>query len=96
MEDFLRPKSDYSCWYDSAPEQKGGTGLLVLGRRIGLLGVDRLNSEENVDQNLVTLLYVAMTRARYRLTVPYTVENDLIRRVISCLAAEGQKETEVD
>jgi ATP-dependent exoDNAse (exonuclease V) beta subunit len=30
------------------------------------------------------LLYVAMTRAKYRLVIPYVVETDLISRIKGC------------
>jgi hypothetical protein len=50
-----------------------------------LLGVDHINLTDSLRKNLVTLLYVAMTRAKHRLVIPYVRESELIRRMKDCL-----------
>jgi hypothetical protein len=49
-----------------------------------LVGIDHIHPAEETRQNLVSLVYVAMTRAKYRLVVPYVEETDLISRIKSC------------
>jgi ATP-dependent exoDNAse (exonuclease V) beta subunit len=51
-----------------------------------LVGLDRIHGTDELKQNLIPLVYVAMTRAKYRLVIPYVEETDLIRRIKSCLA----------
>jgi ATP-dependent exoDNAse (exonuclease V) beta subunit len=36
---------------------------------------------------VVAVVYVAMTRAKYRLVIPYVEETELIARMKSCLPA---------
>ena len=50
-----------------------------------LLGVDHINLTHALKKNLITLLYVAMTRAKHRLVIPYVRESALIRRMKDCL-----------
>jgi len=50
-----------------------------------LLGVDHMNLEDPPSENFITLLYVAMTRAKNRLIIPYVRESALIRRMYDCL-----------
>jgi hypothetical protein len=46
-----------------------------------LVGVDHIRPAEEMKQNLVSLVYVAMTRAKYRLVIPYVEETELIGRM---------------
>jgi len=50
-----------------------------------LIGVDGLKPTEETRDQLIKLVYVAMTRAKYRLVIPYVQENDLIGRMKGCL-----------
>ena len=50
-----------------------------------LVGVDHINLMRPLKKNLITLLYVAMTRAKHRLVIPYVRESELIRRMKDCL-----------
>jgi len=34
----------------------------------------------------ISLVYVAMTRAKYRLVIPYVEETELIKRIKKCLS----------
>jgi hypothetical protein len=52
-----------------------------------LLGLDALSPTEVTRDQLIRLAYVAMTRAKYRLVIPYVRENDLIGRMKECLKA---------
>jgi UvrD-like helicase C-terminal domain/Nuclease-related domain/AAA domain len=60
-----------------------------------LLGMDRIRPTEATRQYLLSLAYVAMTRAKYRLVIPYVVETELIRLMLACLKAmcTGREET---
>lgn len=49
-----------------------------------LIGIDHISSTEETREALNSLVYVAMTRAKYRLVVPYTEETELIRRIKDC------------
>jgi len=50
-----------------------------------LIGIDHLHPTEETRQNLISLVYVAMTRAKYRLVIPYVEETELISRIKGCL-----------
>ena len=50
-----------------------------------LVGMDRLRGTEKPRPDLHMLTYVAMTRARYRLVIPYVEETELIRRMKNSL-----------
>jgi hypothetical protein len=50
-----------------------------------LVGTDHIHGTDETRQNLISLVYVAMTRAKYRLVIPYVEETDLIRRMKDCL-----------
>jgi hypothetical protein len=50
-----------------------------------LTGVDHINLSESIRKDLITLVYVAMTRAKHRLVIPYVRESALIRRMKECL-----------
>jgi ATP-dependent exoDNAse (exonuclease V) beta subunit len=43
--------------------------------------MDHLRSRGDAKDDLVSLGYVAMTRAKYRLVIPYVEETEFIRRM---------------
>jgi UvrD-like helicase C-terminal domain/Nuclease-related domain/AAA domain len=49
-----------------------------------LVGLDHIHPAEEMRQSLVSLVYVAMTRAKVRLVIPYVEETDLIKRILDC------------
>jgi hypothetical protein len=51
-----------------------------------LVGMDRLRGLEKARSHIRLLTYVAMTRAKYRLVIPYVEETDMIRKMKSCLS----------
>lgn len=50
-----------------------------------LMGVDQIHPTDRTLRKIVALLYVAMTRAKYRLVIPYVEETEMIGRIMSCL-----------
>jgi hypothetical protein len=46
-----------------------------------LVGMDHIRSSGDAKDDLVSLGYVAMTRAKYRLVIPYVEETEFIRRM---------------
>jgi len=50
-----------------------------------LVGLDSLEPDGWTDGQIRNLTYVAITRARHRLFIAYTNENDLIKGLLSCL-----------
>ena len=56
-----------------------------------LLGIDRLRPAKATKKALISLVYVAMTRAKYRLVIPYLEETELIVRMKQCLPAPAKK-----
>jgi len=46
-----------------------------------LVGIDHIHPTDATRENLISLIYVAMTRAKYRLVIPYVEETELIRRM---------------
>lgn len=46
-----------------------------------LVGIDHIRPTEENRKGLVPLVYVAMTRAKYRLVIPYVEETELIRKI---------------
>jgi hypothetical protein len=50
-----------------------------------LVGVDRIQPSEITRAYLTNLIYVAMTRAKYRLVIPYERETEFIKRMKHCL-----------
>jgi superfamily I DNA and RNA helicase len=50
-----------------------------------LIGVDRIQPTELTRGYLRNLIYVAMTRAKYRLVIPYERETEFIKRMKHCL-----------
>ena len=53
--------------------------------RVYLVGVDHIHPTDETRHNLTSLVYVAMTRAKYRLVIPYVEESELIKRMKDCL-----------
>ncbi|UCF86140.1 MAG: AAA family ATPase [Desulfobacteraceae bacterium] len=51
-----------------------------------LVGIDHIRPTEDTKEALISLVYVAMTRAKYRLVIPYVEETDLIKRIKECLS----------
>ena len=51
-----------------------------------LLGIDRILPTDYTRKNLSSLIYVAMTRAKYRLVIPYVEESEFIQLMKECLA----------
>jgi ATP-dependent exoDNAse (exonuclease V) beta subunit len=50
-----------------------------------LVGLDHIHGTEETSQNLICLVYVAMTRAKHRLVIPYVEETELIKKIKDCL-----------
>jgi hypothetical protein len=50
-----------------------------------LVGLDHIHPTEETRQTMVSLVYVAMTRAKYRLVIPYVQETELIGRMKKCV-----------
>jgi superfamily I DNA/RNA helicase len=49
-----------------------------------LVGMDHIRSPGDTKDDLVSLGYVAMTRAKYRLVIPYVEETEFIKRMAQC------------
>jgi hypothetical protein len=60
-----------------------------------LIGVDRIRPTEVTREYLVSLIYVAMTRAKYRLVIPYVEETELIGRMLDCLPKSGKNKEKI-
>jgi superfamily I DNA and RNA helicase len=56
-----------------------------------LVGVDHIHPTEDTKKNLISLVYVAMTRAKYRLVIPYVKESELIKRMKDCLPGKKKR-----
>jgi hypothetical protein len=54
-----------------------------------LVGADRIRPPDETRQNLIPLVYVAMTRAKYRLVILYVEQTGLISRMKECLPRNG-------
>ena len=50
-----------------------------------LVGVDKIIPTDETRDRLIRLLYVAITRAKYRLVIPYVEETEFITRFKACL-----------
>ena len=50
-----------------------------------LVGVDHIHPTDQSRNTLTSLIYVAMTRAKYRLVIPYVEESELIKSMKDCL-----------
>jgi len=46
-----------------------------------LVGMDHIRPTEATKERLISLVYVAMTRAKYRLVIPYVEETEIIKRM---------------
>jgi len=46
-----------------------------------LIGIDHIRPTETTKNALISLVYVAMTRAKYRLVIPYVEETELIKKM---------------
>ena len=51
-----------------------------------LVGIDHIRAMKDTKKSLISLVYVAMTRAKYRLVIPYVEETELIKRIKECLS----------
>ena len=49
------------------------------------MGIDHFQPTESTWQTLIPLVYVAMTRAKYLLVIPYAVETRLVAHIRKCL-----------
>jgi superfamily I DNA and RNA helicase len=54
-----------------------------------LLGIDHIHPTDDLRDKLQTLIYVAMTRAKYRLVIPYVEESEFITLMKTCLPIRG-------
>ncbi|MFC1581138.1 3'-5' exonuclease [Thermodesulfobacteriota bacterium] len=50
-----------------------------------LVGMDRIHPTAQNRRRLISLIYVAMTRAKYRLVIPYVEETAIIEKMKGCL-----------
>ncbi len=55
-----------------------------------LVGLEFLEPGRWIEDQIRRLVYVGMTRARYRLFIPYTIKNMLIERLLNCTQIEGR------
>jgi ATP-dependent exoDNAse (exonuclease V) beta subunit len=46
-----------------------------------LVGIDHIHIKDSTRKDLISLVYVAMTRAKYRLIIPYVQESEMIKRM---------------
>jgi len=53
-----------------------------------LINIDHIRPTEETMDSLISLVYVAMTRAKYRLVIPYIEETEFIKRMKDCLPDE--------
>jgi hypothetical protein len=51
-----------------------------------LVAIDHIRPTEAMKETLLSLVYVAMTRAKYRLVIPYVEETEFISRMKRCIA----------
>ena len=51
-----------------------------------LVGIDHIRPKVGTKDALVSLVYVAMIRAKCRLVIPYVEETGLIKRIKECLS----------
>jgi ATP-dependent exoDNAse (exonuclease V) beta subunit len=49
------------------------------------VGADRIIPTDETRERLTRLLYVAITRAKYRLVIPYVEETEFISQMKFCL-----------
>lgn len=50
-----------------------------------LVGIDHIHTTKATRDALISLVYVALTRAKYRLVIPYVEETSIIKRMKECL-----------
>ena len=50
-----------------------------------LVGIDHIHPTHETRQICISLVYVALTRAKYRLVIPYVEESELTKKVKDCL-----------
>ena len=50
-----------------------------------LLGIDHIHPTPKTRKTLMSLIYVAMTRAKYRLIIPYVRESGFIKKMKACI-----------
>jgi superfamily I DNA/RNA helicase len=50
-----------------------------------LVGIDHIHQAKATKDALISLVYVAMTRAKYRLVIPYVEETGIITQIRNCL-----------
>ena len=53
--------------------------------RVFLIGLDHIDPGKPLEDQVRSLVYVGITRARYELFIPYVTNTDLIRRLGNCL-----------
>ena len=54
-------------------------------RRMGAgLGLDLLDQSRWTEEQTNHLTYVAITRARFRLYIPYLTDNPIVKKLLSC------------
>ena len=51
-----------------------------------LVGIDHIRRTEDTKEALIAIIYVAMTRAKYRLVIPYVEETEIIKLIKKCLS----------
>ena len=83
-EDY-RSKSSYDITTDSVTISTIHSTKGLDYACVFLVGLDSLEADGWSDQQLRNLTYVAITRARHRLFIPYVNENKVIRRLLTCL-----------
>ena len=54
-----------------------------------LVGLDHIRPAAATKDALISLVYVAMTRAKYRLVIPYMEETELISRMQKCIGEQA-------
>lgn len=55
-----------------------------------LVGIDHIRTTGDTKDDLISLVYVAMTRAKYRLVIPYVEETEIIRHIKDCLPEKNK------
>jgi len=53
--------------------------------RVFLIGLDLFDQAKGSDARLRSLTYVAITRARHELFIPYVTKSNLIEKLLACL-----------
>jgi superfamily I DNA/RNA helicase len=51
---------------------------------VNLVGLDHIQASEETREAIMKLIYVAMTRAKYRLVIPYVEETEFVKRMKEC------------